>query len=504
MLAEMIFAGESENVEFKEDIPAKSEKYMKSVVAFANGTGGKLIFGVQDKTLEISGFHKDEIFKKMDAITNAIYDSCEPKVTPRVAVQEIDGKSVIVVEILEGMQKPYYIKSLGMMEGTFVRVSSTTRKAMPYMVQELIMEGTNRSFDQMETSKVLSEDEVAEFCNKMYQYALDLCPSDEARNLLHKVSKNQLLSWKLIFEREGQIIPSNGYLLLAGDNDAFPEAVIQCAVFKGTVRDIFITKKEFSGSIYQQIEDAYHFVLQHINLGSRIEGIARQDIYELPIRTIREMIANAVCHRSFLTPGKIQVALFDDRLEVTSPGMLDNDITIEKMKTGLSKIRNKGIAAALSYMNVIEAWGSGIPRMFREAQEYGLREPELIDLGSDFRVNLYRTKTKVDQYGVVETKNKTGVNKSNADIDGTNGTNFDTNPDTNDTNPDTNDTNLNSVDIEQIFRLIQLNPKIRQKEITEKTGISLRTVKRIMAKLQKEGKIKRKGSNRSGEWIIEN
>ena len=274
--------------------------------------------------------------------------------------------------------------------------------------------------------------------------------------------------------------------MLAGDNDTFPEAVIQCAVFKGTVRDIFITKKEFSGAIYQQIEDAYHFVLQHINLGSRIEGIARQDIYELPIRTIREMIANAVCHRSFLTPGKIQVALFDDRLEVTSPGMLDNDITIEKMKIGLSKIRNKGIAAALSYMNVIEAWGSGIPRMFREAQEYGLREPELIDLGSDFRVNLYRTKTEVDQYGVVETKNKTGVNESN--------------PDTNGTNPDTN---LNSVDIEQIFCLIQLNPKIRQKEITEKTGISLSTVKRIMAKLQKEGKIKRKGNNRSGEWIIE-
>ena len=247
------------------------------------------------------------------------------------------------------------------------------------------------------------------------------------------------------------------------------------------------------------IEDAYHFVLQHINLGSRIEGIARQDIYELPIRTIREMIANAVCHRSFLTPGKIQVALFDDRLEVTSPGMLDNDITIEKMKTGLSKIRNKGIAAALSYMNVIEAWGSGIPRMFREAQEYGLREPELIDLGSDFRVNLYRVKPEVDQCGVIESKNKTGVGESNTDINGTNGTNLDTNG----TNPDTNNTNLNGVDIEQIFGLIQLNPKIRQKEIMEKTGISLRTIKRIMSKLQKEGKIKRKGNNRSGEWIIE-
>ena len=157
-----------------------------------------------------------------------------------------------------------------------------------------------------------------------------------------------------------------------------------------------------------------------------------------------------------------------------------------------SKIRNKGIAAALSYMNVIEAWGSGIPRMFREAQEYGLREPELIDLGSDFRVNLYRAKSEVDQYGVVEIKKGNGVNE--------------TNPDTNGTNPGTNESNtegsLNSMDVERVFHLIQLNSKIKQKEIMEKTGISLRTVKRIMAKLQKEGKIERKGSNRFGEWII--
>lgn len=131
-------------------------------------------------------------------------------------------------------------------------------------------------------------------------------------------------------ERDGAYHPTNGYLLLNGDTAEFPDAAIQCAVFKGTVRDIFITRKEFAGAIYEQIEDAYNFVLQHIDLGSRIEGIARQDYYELPVKTIREMISNAVCHRSYLTPGKIQVALFDDRLEVTSPGMLDSEITIEK------------------------------------------------------------------------------------------------------------------------------------------------------------------------------
>lgn len=109
MTAEEIFAGESENIEFKSEIPAKSEKYMKTVVAFANGKGGKLVFGVENGTWAVTGFSKEEVFQKMDAITNSIFDSCEPKITPNIAVQEIDGKAIIVVEIISGMQRPYYI-----------------------------------------------------------------------------------------------------------------------------------------------------------------------------------------------------------------------------------------------------------------------------------------------------------------------------------------------------------------------------------------------------------
>ena len=444
----------------------------------ANGKGGKLVFGVENGTWAVTGFSKEEVFQKMDAITNAIFDSCEPKITPNIAVQEIDGRAIIVVEIIPGMQRPYYIKSQGIMEGTYIRVAGTTRHAERYRVQELIMEGTNRSFDQMEREQTVSEEEIAAFCEKMYQHALKLAETDTAREQIQKVGKNQLLSWKLLVEHDGVYHPTNGYLLLNGDTAEFPDAAIQCAVFKGTVRDIFITRKEFTGPIYEQIEDAYNFVLQHIDLGSRIEGIGRQDYYELPVKTIREMISNAVCHRSYLTPGKIQVALFDDRLEVTSPGMLDSEITIEKMKSGLSKIRNRGIAAAFSYMNIVEAWGSGIPKMFREAKEYGLREPELIDMGSDFRINLYRKDAATDQNGVIDPKER--------DTD-----------DTNDTKVESNDTNE-----EAILRILRTNPKATQKDVVEMLGVSLATVKRLMNSLQKAGKIKRKGSNRSGSWVV--
>ena len=127
MKENMLFSGESKNIEYKVTVPDKSEKYMKTVVAFANGKGGKIFFGVDDKTLEIVGMNTENIYKTMDAITNAISDACEPAIRPDVALQTVKDKTVIVVEILPGAQRPYYIKSQGMIDGTYVRVSGTTR-----------------------------------------------------------------------------------------------------------------------------------------------------------------------------------------------------------------------------------------------------------------------------------------------------------------------------------------------------------------------------------------
>ena len=148
MTIEEILAGESKNVEFKENLPEKSIKYMKSVVAFANGTGGKIIFGIADKTREVVGFDKEDVFKKMDAIANAVSDSCEPAIIPDITLQTVDGKTVIVVEVSEGRQRPYYIKALGRDGGVYVRVAGTTRLADEYMVKELLFEGSNRYYDQ--------------------------------------------------------------------------------------------------------------------------------------------------------------------------------------------------------------------------------------------------------------------------------------------------------------------------------------------------------------------
>lgn len=469
MEKDMLFSGESVNVEYKVAVPKDSAKYMKTVVAYANGRGGKIIFGVDDKTLEVVGMDMDSIFQMIDAITNAISDSCEPTILPDITLQTVEDKTVIVVEIFPGKMRPYYIKSKGMVSGTYVRSSGTTRPVADYMLKELILEGQNRYYDcEVCEGLTITPEDIERLCAEMKATAIRNTLTEGEKLNVKDVTQNVLISWGVLAEKDGAVVPTNAYALLAGQARFQP--VIQCAVFKGKDRAYFVDRREFEGSIQDQMEAAFQYVLEKINRGMRIQGMYRQDRYELPVDSVREMIANSVAHRSYLEPGNIQVALFDDRLEVTSPGMLLNGVSIKKMKEGYSKPRNRAIASAFAYMKIIEKWGSGIPRILRECSEYGLPEPEFIDFDGDFRVNMYRQLPEKDWSHTDDTKH-----------------------DTNDTLSE-NDT--------KILNLIRENPSITQAELREKLQVSIATVKRLMADLQKRGLIERQGSSRKGKWII--
>lgn len=203
-----------------------------------------------------------------------------------------------------------------------------------------------------------------------------------------------------------------------------------------------------------------------INLGANIDGLYRQDMYELPPGSIREIIANAVTHRSYLEPGNVQVALYDDRLEVTSPGMLLNGVTIEKIREGYSKVRNRAIANAFSYMKIIEEWGSGIPRMYDEFSKYGLREPELADMDGDFRVNFYRK---------IYTDTNVGVNVG---------------------------VKLNTTQ-KKILKLLVDNPTLTAEKLSRILSLQKRTIERNIKVLKDKEILKRTGSDKDGVWIVD-
>lgn len=396
MTIEEILAGESKNVEFKENLPEKSIKYMKSVVAFANGTGGKIIFGIADKTRKVIGFDKEEVFEKMDAIANAVSDSCEPAIIPDITLQTVDDKTIIAVEVSGG--------------------------------------------------------------------------------------KQQLRSWGVLIERDGKDYPSNAYAILTGCGGL--HVATQCGVFKGTTKEVFVDRREYTGPIWEQIEEAFQFVLRNIHLGATIVGIYRQDVYEIPPDAIRELIINAAVHRSYLDHGNIQVAVYDNRLEITSPGKLPMGQTLERMKEGYSQIRNEALAYAFSYMNLIEHWGSGIPRIIGKVKAAGLWEPEFIGGEVDLRINIYR--------GQID-----GTNSLQHSADGT---------ETADKLPENCRKAADKLPIteqeQKIHKYALENGSISTAQAVELLGVKQRRAREILGKMVDNCWLRKEGASRSTVYVI--
>ena len=380
--------------DFAEQIVAESGSFLNTAVAFANGRGGRIIFYGESGR----GFSAEaELIPCIDEITQKIFDSCEPRIFPRVGVELQDGRQVVVVEIFPGMEKPYFVKELGMMDGTYVRVGGATRLAEPYQVQELLLSGTNSSADQLAAESMVSDVEIEEFCRMMYGEAEKRRADDDVVRL----QKEDLLAWKLLREEEGECRATGGWHLLAGTaEELFPEGFIQCAEYLGATRLDFVGGEEFAGSLTEQVDGAADYVQERL----LARGVKARGLEELPEDLMRRLLARAVCQRNYAAPGRISLVLYEDRLEITVPGLLEEDMTIWKLKTGFSKIRNRAIAAAFLYMGMMTGFQSILPELYRAAKRARLPEPAVITLGDSVRINLYcRAEEEAQQHeGVVE------------------------------------------------------------------------------------------------------
>ena len=500
MTIEEILAGESRNVEFKVERPKDYRKYMKTVIAFANGKGGRLIFGVEDQTRRVVGIPEETVFQEMDAIANAISDSCEPIIIPDIYLQTVEGKTIIVAEISPGRQRPYYIKADGVTDGVYIRISGTSRKADRTVARELYYESEGRSYDSViRTDLEISEEDIQKLCTQMKEVALSNSKNESQRQAVKDVTKNVLLNWGVLAEAgDGSIHPTNAYIFLTGQ-DAFLSK-IQCGMFKGTTRAVFVDKRDYGGPLWEQIEEAFRFALRNIHLGAKIEGIYRKDIYELPPDSIRELIINAVMNCSFLQPSHIQVAIYDDRLEITSPGGLMPGVTVDRMKEGYSQIRNRALAHAFSYMNLIEGWGTGIPRLLREMKEYGLPEPEFVDMEIALRINLYRS-SKIENLFGENMENQYRVETKSAGLM----------PDQCQNNagsvPDyfekcRIEKNFQSKQQEAIYNFIEKNGQIVTAEVEELLGVKQRRARKILKEMVEGGLLRKIGAAKNTHYML--
>ena len=209
----------------------------------------------------------------------------------------------------------------------------------------------------------------------------------------------------------------------------------------------------------------------------------------LPEKSIRELIINAMVHRSYLDHGTIQVAVYDNRLEITSPGKLPMGQTMERMKEGYSKIRNEALAHAFAYMNLIEHWGSGIPRIIDKVKAAGLREPEFIGGEVNLRINIYRGQVATNNAMINANDTKNGADGVKYGVD--DGTNSAEVP-----------LDKEQTQIEKLLQIIEKNPSATQAYYAEKMGISKRTISRMFASLQEKGRLVQSGTKRKANWKI--
>ena len=412
-----------------------------------------------------------------------MFESCDTEEFTEILGKLLGGKQTSKVtahlEALEellteaGKNRPYYLKSKGKDNGTYIRVAGTSRQAFPEKIKELEMEGARISWDELTcVGYPVSEEATEKLCQDIEKFRKKAGMSE------HSVKKEQLINWKILKQSEGQFLATNAYALLTSDYFSFSKT--QCAVFKGIDRAVFLDKREFTGPIYTQIEEAVDFVLRNIRLGATIDGLVRKEKYELPPEAIREMIINAHCHRNLLDESCIQVAVYDDRLEVTSPGGLYNGLTYEEVMNGHSKIRNKGIANIFSQMGLVEAWGSGIKRILNAAEEYGLPKPKFQEFDNMFRVELFRVNPITDQANQA-------TNQANQDLERLD---------------QVEDENVLSEKEIEILNLVRMQPSITQKEMANALDWNLASVKYYITKLKEKNYLKRQGSSQKGKWVI--
>ncbi|MCG8572631.1 MAG: putative DNA binding domain-containing protein [Spirochaetes bacterium] len=354
-IKEILNMPEGRKLEFKEKV-TNLQKIAETVIAFTNSSGGEIYVGINDKTRQIIGIDESEIFKLEEQIANTVYDNCYPVIIPEILILNVDEKLVLKIVVYPGSNKPYYLKNLGKNKGTIIRVGSSNRKADVDIIEELERQRRNISFDSVPVYDINSDNvDLSEFNNFFVK---------ETGKKVTKQSFNILNLFKI--ERDRRVI-TNAALLLSNNKlkkEYFPYAKLECARFKGTTTNVILDQLTIDGPIFSQPEEAMTFIKRNIALGSTIGEVYRKERWEYPLEAIREAVINAVIHRDYSILGSdIKIAIFDDMLEITSPGTLLSSINIDNIENNSSEIRNRVLAPIFKECQLIEQWGTGFKKI---------------------------------------------------------------------------------------------------------------------------------------------
>lgn len=366
---------ESKTLEFKRELAA-TDGVLRTVIAFANTSGGTLLIGVEDRTRRVRGVRSP--LDVEERLASLISDSIAPRLVPAIEVLPWRRTHVIAVSVFPSPSRPHHLIREGEASGAYVRVGSTNRRADPELISELRRFARGEAFDEQPMPDLDSE-------------ALDFRAASESFASVRTLSRRDLETLRLLTMHQGRLVPTVGGVLLFGaerERD-FPDAWIQAGRFAGKDKSRITDQSEIRSLPVQAVEEAIGFVAKHSLQGAAIGPVRRVDRWNLPPAAVREAVINAVVHADYSQRGApIRVSIFDDRLEVENPGLLPFGLTIEDLPQGVSKLRNRVIGRVFHALRLIEQWGSGIQRMSAACHEAGLEAPIFEELATRFRVTI--------------------------------------------------------------------------------------------------------------------
>ena len=362
---------ESSILEFKREIPQK-DQILKTIIGFCNQNGGKLVIGVADNGL-IVGISPATAFDAVESFGKSIYDASEPPILPRIYTQTIGDKTLLVVEVSSGTNKPYYRKSEGLERGTYIRLGSMTLRATIDLIDELKWQSRGKQFDMMPVYKSTENDLEIGLIS-------DFLKSRKIKKEA-KISNELLLSYYLIVQEHAHIYATTAGILLFGKNPQhyFTEAMIICSHFKGNEGREALASIDCEGTLFNQFERAYDFIVSRLSKSFIINGPKREETLEIPQKAIREALLNMIVHRNYHQKSPSKIAIYENRIEFFSPGTFFGPLDSQNLQLGLSFIRNAAICKAFREAEYIEKMGSGIITIFKTYEERKLKTPSIIE-----------------------------------------------------------------------------------------------------------------------------
>lgn len=376
MLEELLARSESKTLEFKENAHSLS-KIVQTVIAFANTAGGTLVVGIQDKTKNVIGLEK--ILQDEERIANAIADSVTPTLLPNLQFISWRDKDVLIITVPHS-PGPFYLKDKGEGSGVYVRLGSTNRIADAAMIAEIRRLKEHTSFDQLPDLETTPDALDMDLMSKLFATVHKTCTKSTARSL------------ELIVDYRDTLRPTKGALLLFGKNrdELFPDPLIRLIRFEGTTKSTAIDHADIKSPLPIAIDEVLAFIRRNTSMKAVIRSPRREDIAEYPPEAVREAVINAILHSDYSTMrSSIQVAIFDDRMEITNPGPLPLGLSLETALSGISQLRNKVLGRVFRELGLIEQWGSGLPRIFETCLQRRLPPPKFQELDLFFRVTFY-------------------------------------------------------------------------------------------------------------------